>query len=174
MPKHFSDNKKCQHCAARFAGPIASRYCGDKCHIKAASVVTADGCWEWQRKRNKKTGRAQINPRKGFHTSAARVSYEAFKGEIPASMMVCHKCDNPGCVNPACLFLGSNADNMADMTAKRRQCRGEATPWVKLDVPAVREIRESQASNATLARRFGVNAKTIATARTGKTWSHVQ
>lgn len=173
MPKHFSDNKICRHCGRRFSGSIASRYCGDRCHIEASSIKASSGCWEWQRKRNKKTGRAQINPSKGIHTLAARVSFVAFKGAIPAGKFVCHSCDNPGCVNPDHLFLGSPQDNVADMMAKGRQLRGEKNAHAKLTDEDVRAIRKSNETVSALARRYDVNRKTMQCAKEGRTWRHV-
>jgi len=88
--------------------------------------VTETGCWIW-------TGCYSGKGRTGyglFHTKtvktgakmkkAHRVSYELYKEEIPEGMLVCHKCDNPACVNPDHLFLGSHIDNMKDMISKGR------------------------------------------------------
>jgi hypothetical protein len=83
----------------------------------------ADECWIWLGARSplgygrfRRDGRAQI---------ASRVAYELAHGPIPDGRLVCHRCDNPPCVNPGHLFLGTDADNVRDMRRKGRAPR----PW---------------------------------------------
>lgn len=86
--------------------------------------VTAPGCWEWTGTKDKHGyGRVRVDQRKA---RAHRVAWEAFKGEIPAGLHVLHRCDNPGCVNPEHLFLGTHGDNMRDREAKGRGNRWNA------------------------------------------------
>ena len=140
-----------------------------------------DDCWLWAKGRTAK-GYGTMRFR-GKPEVASRISYTLNKGEIPHGLFVLHKCDNPLCVNPAHLFLGTNADNIADKTAKSRQSRGashsaatrgEKNGGAKLtanDVSLIRSIdNETQAS---LARRFGVGQSAISNIRTGSRWSHV-
>lgn len=81
------------------------------------------GCLEWTGSKRSGYGRMIIGSRKDGtrkSVSAHRVSYEIEYGEIPAGMEVCHKCDNPSCVNPKHLFLGTRQDNINDRERKGR------------------------------------------------------
>lgn len=107
---------------------------------------------------------------------AHRVSYEAHIGPIPRGMSVCHRCDVPSCINPAHLFLGSTADNMADKLKKGRCAAGEHHGKAKATVTLIREIRrlhESGMSQLAIARRLGVNRNTVGAAVRRETWRHV-
>jgi len=86
--------------------------------IKCCSVVSSENCWVWTLRKDKQGyGRVNVN----YKTEQAhRVSWVAFRGEIPAGMCVLHKCDNPSCVNPDHLFLGTRKDNCHDMIIKGR------------------------------------------------------
>lgn len=137
-------------------------------------------CWVWTASPGvERYGRFSIN-NKGHPPS--RVSWMLHFGPIPDGMFVCHHCDNTRCVNPAHLFLGTNADNVADMIRKGRG-RGPP-PWngrragaknqnAKLTEEAVRTIRALSKSvrRSELAKRYGVCKATIDHLLTGRTWS---
>lgn len=112
-----------------------------------------------------------------------RLAYEEAYGPIPPNTEVCHRCDNPACVRPDHLFLGTQADNMADMIAKGRndtsgitQHRGEQHPLARLTESSVREIRtlvNGGLSHAKVAKRFSVSRPTVTAIMSGRIWSHV-
>mgnify|MGYP001602115842 FL=1 len=139
-----------------------------------------DECWPWSRSGVRDYGRILFN---GQRQLAHRVAYELATGSPPADdVEVCHHCDNPACVNPSHLFLGTHADNMRDAAVKGRMrpnpSRGEASSRAKLradDVRAIRSIRSAEGlSHAVLARRFGVCEQSIKFILDGKTWRSVQ
>lgn len=140
------------------------------------------GYWEWTGSKRNGYGRMIIGSRTdGTRRSASahRVSYELTYGEIPEGMEVCHKCDNPCCVNPDHLFVGTRKDNMADREAKGRNIvfTGEEQPRSKLTKKAVKDARWESAYKGTsfqmLADRYGVSKKTMQNAIKGVTWKCV-
>lgn len=118
-------------------------------------------CQEFEGHRNAKGyGKVSIGGRPYY---AHRLAYAMYYGEDPGGMMVCHLCDNPSCINPEHLFLGTAQDNVSDMIAKGRGVwpgprRSHTT---KLTHDNQMEIAMSAEKNVTLARRFGVSAARI-------------
>jgi hypothetical protein len=101
-----------------------------------------------------------------------------YRGPIPAGFDICHHCDTPSCVNPAHLFLGTPADNSADMVRKGRvgkhHHRGSANPRAKLTEEMIQQILASGEPGTVLAKRLGVSSTTVYFARQGKTWTGVE
>lgn len=105
---------------------------------------------------------------------AHRVAYVLFVGRIPDGMFVLHKCDNPRCVNPDHLVLGTHADNMADMVAKGRQTAGPKNANARLSCEDVADLRELYKSGgysyAELAIFFGISRSYVGAIIRGEYW----
>jgi len=150
--------------------------------LQRMSIVNKDtGCWEWQGYKVKGYGRMMTgsritNNRKS--SGAHRISYETFIGAIPHEMYVCHRCDNPCCINPEHLFIGTHQDNVNDREKKCRNNpqRGEFHGMAKLkehDVIFARELRSSGKSFQSIADLFHVNKHTIIDAIKKISWKHI-
>lgn len=130
-------------------------------------------CWPWIGEKSPE-GYGQMTTPYG-NIRAHRLSWTIANGKIPDGLLVCHTCDNPPCVNPAHLWLGTNLDNRADMVAKGRQVRGEQNGFSKLTDAKVREIRALLPfeNNAKIAARFQISDSQIRRIRHGWIWKHV-
>jgi hypothetical protein len=152
-------------------------------------------CWEWTgSKIPGGYGTLRISRELGAKL-AHRISYLLNIGDIAHNesyhgICVLHKCDNPGCVNPEHLFLGTNQDNMDDMVIKNRQNkakgyangmltrperrpRGELHGLAKFTEEDVLYIRSSSLSRVDLSKKFNVNKSTIERIINRKTWKHI-
>lgn len=130
------------------------------------------GCWEWTAYRLPSGyGKMVIGQKNRL---AHRVSYELYCGPIPENLQVCHHCDNPSCVNPEHLFVGTNAENVADKVAKGRQARGVGNGQAKLSAADIQSIRSTEGvSLRKLAKLYGVHNSQISRIRSGIKWAHL-
>ena len=140
-----------------------------------------DDCWEWTGFKlgsyyggmNIGYTKLEDGTFKNKMALAHRISYEIHFGAIPDGLHVCHHCDNPICVNPNHLFVGTIRDNIADRERKGRGARGSKNGRSKLTESQVVELRKRYAngeSQKSLATAFGVTITTINHIVTGKTW----
>lgn len=158
-------------------------------------VKKGDGCWIWSSFHNE-YGYGQLRFR-GRMRGAHRASWEINCGPIPDGLFVLHKCDNPGCVNPNHLFLGTNQDNLRDASNKGRlwgqhnpkKCAKNLGKWkgvgakgskhhhAKLTEYQVIEMRKEYAtmtiSLAALGHKYGVHESTAWDVVSGRRWKHV-
>lgn len=108
---------------------------------------------------------------------AHRAAWLLYVGQIPSGFFACHRCDNPPCVNPAHLFLGTPADNLADMAAKGRAIRGCRHPRSYLTDGDVLRIRDryftSGLRQVDIAQEFGLTQATVSKIIRGDTWRHI-
>ena len=127
-------------------------------------------CWLWKGKEfTWGHGRARIEIR-GQRITVYRAAYEYFIGPIPAGLGVLHHCDEPLCIRPDHLFLGTNADNYHDSQRKNRHCAGERHGMAKLTAEDVHRIRASHLSKPILAAIFGVHPGHIKSIRSRRVW----
>lgn len=143
-----------------------------------SNIDVTDSCWIWSGHVTQ-NGYGQIKYKsKGL--GAHRVSYQIHKGPIPEGLYVCHSCDNPSCVNPDHLWLGTHTDNMRDMYAKGRQrsnpVRGHDNRSSKLTEAQVVYIKQQLrlgVKQRTLAIQYNVSDAAIHYIKTGEVWSHI-
>lgn len=172
----------------RYPAPLAERFW-------SKVDMSGDGCWPWTGAHGI-YGTVKLD---GKPLSTHRVAWELANGPIPEGKQVCHSCDNPICVRPTHLFIGTQADNIADMDRKGRRpkrpnakmprgdahwrrrnpelgARGERAGGAKLTVEQVVEIRQRYAAGATLKQleaEYGVRFTNIQQIVKRVTWKHV-
>lgn len=143
--------------------------------------VLPNGCWEWTGYKYQGYGRIGIwNGRRTKSAKAYRVAFELFNGPIPQDSQVLHSCDNPSCVNPAHLRLGTHLDNMRDKNERGRQklpprVRGSGHHMSKLtesDVLAIRQLAGTM-SQSKIADQFGISFQQVSMIVLRKNWKHV-
>ena len=163
----------------------------------AKTNVTDDGCWDWRGVRNEQ-GYGCIWYKKHW-IKAHRASLALFEGfDIKSTLLVCHHCDNPSCVNPDHLFIGTHKENVRDCMAKgrfkghlnnpytrtgrprthrRRQQNGSlnwASKLTEADVVVIRRLYDvGEYDRRKLAKRFNVAPKTISRVVHRKYWKHI-
>lgn len=185
-----ADTKPCAHCGTAFARDIRNthayweraKYCSQSCAGAAWSqrcrdgrlpladkfngnVAQSDGCWLW-------TG---IKDRDGYglftyakkQYRAPRLALELDGRPVPAGHYACHHCDNPGCVRPSHLYVGTPTDNAADTKARGRARHGKKA---KVSADDIAVIRAAPGRHQDIADRFGISRSSVSMIKSGKTW----
>jgi hypothetical protein len=146
-------------------------------------VNNESGCWEWTASLDKKgygqlsqdttgdTVGVRVGKRKPL--KAHRLSYEIHKGSIADGLSILHACDNPACVNPDHLSLGTHTDNMQQMLGKGRHCHGENSHHAKLDASAVLRIHADPRKQAVIAQEYGIGQQSVSRIKKENTWKHL-
>lgn len=135
------------------------------------------GCWLWLLGQHPK-GYGSFSIGHARKHTAHRVSYVAFIGDIPDGLQVCHRCDNPPCVNPEHLFAGTPKQNTRDMIAKDRGNRGERNGGAKLlphEVLDIISLGECGLSDREINDRYRqVTESAIYQITAGVRWKHLR
>jgi hypothetical protein len=190
--------KSCAHCMKSFMPPQNSYYKAKYCTFACGAAATrytpeqrvaafwrlvdkSGRCWIFQGGKDIwGYGRFAIGNNGGRSRlgAAHRFSYELANGPIENDLLVLHSCDNPPCVNPAHLRLGTNKDNSADKMTRRPH---KAITRAKITEDQVRYIRDNyrkvsprRGNGAALARELGVSSSVVHNIGSGRTWTHVK
>jgi hypothetical protein len=134
--------------------------------------IDENGCWNCISHAKNIKGYPHLI-RNGKQWIMSRYIYTQIHGQIPDGMYVCHKCDNPSCINPEHLFLGTQTDNMQDMVNKGRQLCGSLNGNSKLTAIEAKEIKYSALSGVNLAKMFNVSTTQVSDIKNGKRWKHI-
>lgn len=183
---------KCLHCGVVFDAPPfrvragMGKYCSPHCsgiHKRRPvaerfwkKVIKSDGCWSWTGAVSRGYGKISRDHTTAGMTQAHVISWEIHHGIVPEGYVVCHKCDNRQCTNPEHLFLGTQADNMADMVMKARSAWGERNRHAKLTAEQVLEIRGRKAGGeltSVLAAEFRVTVNMVNKIASRECWKHI-
>lgn len=150
-----------------------------KDHIKEHShykVNNKTGCWEWFRAKTKGYGHFAI---KGNFYLAHRFMWIINNGNIPDGLFVCHKCDNPCCINPDHLFLGTNIENLQDAInkgIKLGNSKGEKNGRSKLtqnQILNIKHLLHCKVPTKRIAEKFGISQRHVQYISNNKTWKHL-
>lgn len=142
--------------------------------MKYVNINNDSGCWDWIGNIDH-YGYGRI----GFKMKAYRASRASillFKNIDPGKLFVCHKCDNPKCVNPDHLFVGTQKDNMIDCKSKKRTASGSRNGTSKLkedDIKIILELARENKTHLEISKIFGVSRSNIGSIINKKRWKHL-
>lgn len=140
--------------------------------LKKIEIRGDEDCWEWTANKRGGYGRMRVG---GHLYGATRLVWKLANGYDPVGQVILHRCDNPGCCNPAHLLSGTDGENNSDKEIKGRakHPRGEGNGLAKLTEAQVLDIFHSPLTNRSLAAKYSVSDVAISCIKLGKTWGHV-
>lgn len=192
--RHRAVERRCEQCGVAFlvmrsrTRPGSGRFCSRRCARTRSladrfwSKVSVDdgGCWEWQGSRDHFGYGVLSGSRIQSSVKAHRVSWELHNERIPDGQWVLHHCDNPPCVRPDHLYVGTATDNARDRASRQRgrenQQSGRANPNAKVTEDDVRAIIAELGRGVTqmeIARRFGIKQPQVSRIARRVTWRHL-
>jgi len=189
-------NRKCSYCQKEYIPKAKDKQCCIECKI-LGNIKKNNDCWEWGLAYGRGGYGKIIYEKKTC--IAHRISYEIFIGKFDLSLQVCHKCDNPKCVNPDHLFLGNQKENVEDCIRKNRRntakgwfhkpetkllfkdrkrgdVKGEKHPMKKLDnekIITIKNMYDMGYTQKEIAKQFDVDQSCISYIVRGKRWGHL-
>jgi len=141
---------------------------------KIRYIIDSKGCWICiSHTKSKHRGNYPVLRRHNRHMRMSRYIFELCNGYIDDKKYVMHSCDNPECINPKHLKLGTAWENTQDMIQKGRKPVGEEVPAAKLSEDEVIKIFNDSRGCTTIAKEYGISKKTVLNIRHGKTWKHL-
>ena len=161
---------KCKSCGVLFLRPWRSskiKWCSDECRFWETVDKSRD-CWIWTRSTFAISGYGAFSVNRKM-MNAHRAAWILTNGKIPPGQMVCHKCDNRLCVNPAHLFLGTHGDNMADMSLKSRHGNAKIT---QKQANEILVLKSNGCSQSKIATQTGISIHIVKKVWRGKTHRH--
>jgi predicted XRE-type DNA-binding protein len=132
------------------------------------------GCWLWLGRMDRNGYGILLDRNRPLW--AHRAAWRTWRGEIPAGLVVCHRCDTPACINPDHLFVGTQGDNIRDAARKGRTASGERQWNAKLkteEVLAIRALVAEGVYQRTIAAQFGVSQSTVSDIASRRKWPHL-
>ena len=141
--------------------------------LKKKMNINDNQCWIWTGCLLHGYG---IIRARGRNYSAHRLSFELFKGINPGKNFLCHKCDNPSCINPDHLFQGNQHDNMQDAVEKKRMKYGSnhyLSKLTELDLKEIKELLKIGFTQKRISEIFKVDPSSISKINSGKTWKNL-
>ncbi len=188
--------KACENCKTIFhkSGQLSwrqwatRRFCSHKCAGQAESTAKTavrlslresfemrfkktEGCWIWSGTIEGYGYGVIDHNRRRYRAHVLALKFDG--RPVPDGMIACHHCDNPPCVNPAHLYVGTPAENARDAKERGLLPRGESHHNAKLTEAEIRQIRSLKMPATHIALIFGVSRHTISRIQSGRGWEHV-